>query len=283
MLITALVDGELDMAEMGRIQTHLDMCEDCESRRQMETRLKRFLKRRLAQVDTPADLGQRIRSALGGLESAADDEEMLPGGTKPDAAPSEQTPKKDGGRTFRLPLVILVTILTAMMAFQLVMKTSSNQGGGGGSELGIEIGAVHTAANGAGIFQIMTRNREALGAWFTEQMGTSVMISDLSSVGVAPVGGRVINIGGASMAMVLYKDPSEPPEAHPVTVMQGAGAPALDGFSDAPIQVDGIAVLTDTLGPLHMASFSHRERSWFLVTERPLEGLLMAVRSVLGS
>ena len=102
LLITALVDGELDLDEMERIKAHLDMCEDCTARRRMESRLKAFLKKRLSSVDTPKGLGLRIRGALTGLEAAPDDEALL-------CAVADETPSrpKGGGNrsALRLPLV----------------------------------------------------------------------------------------------------------------------------------------------------------------------------------
>lgn len=68
-LITALVDGELDLDRMAHIREHLDKCADCQARKAMEERLKAFLHERLAQVETPADLKDRIRGALAGIDT----------------------------------------------------------------------------------------------------------------------------------------------------------------------------------------------------------------------
>ncbi|MFQ5343950.1 MAG: anti-sigma factor family protein [Leptospirillia bacterium] len=67
-MITALVDGELGLDDLDRVRAHVEMCSDCQARKQMEARLKGFLKERLASVDPPAGLREKIQRALASLD-----------------------------------------------------------------------------------------------------------------------------------------------------------------------------------------------------------------------
>jgi len=283
LLITALVDGELDLAEMDRIKTHLGLCEDCAARRRMEARLKGFLKESLSKVDTPQGLDQRIRGALSGLEVAPEGEDLLP---PCETTPNDPPPPSKGGgnrSALRLPLVLLVLILSAMMVTQVVVKLGSDrEGTGTSSALAIELDAVHAAATGAGVFQVASRKQDVLNAWFTEHLGSSIAVPDLTSVGLVPVGGRVVRIFGAPMAMVLFKDPAEPAVQPSLTLIHGSLAADKDGLSGEVLQVDAVPVRLDAMGPLSMASFGEAEHAWMLVSEGPSEFLIGVVRTLLG-
>ncbi|MBI5135941.1 MAG: zf-HC2 domain-containing protein [Nitrospirae bacterium] len=112
-LITALVDGELDLDRMVHIQEHLDKCEDCQARKAMEERLKAFLHERLAQVETPAGLRERIRGALAEIEA---------GGTPPETpgATPGLAPGAEGGGG-RWPFTLLLAIAAGVLALILFL------------------------------------------------------------------------------------------------------------------------------------------------------------------
>lgn len=72
-LLALYVDGELGGAERAGVEDHLSTCRSCYSRAEFERRLKNELAK-LRREDVSAAFEQRIRSLMGGFQSAASPE-----------------------------------------------------------------------------------------------------------------------------------------------------------------------------------------------------------------
>ncbi len=279
-LITALVDGELNLEEMARIKTHLAMCEDCQERRHQESRLKTFLKTRLSRVDTPVSLERRIRDCLsetGGAPSVGD--------SAGDADTDESHPKADNAvdqraSGYRMPLIILIVILASMLGSMLVMKGGGNQQQPAGSRLAVELVALHMAATNAGVLQLRERNPKALEAWLEQRVGTDLTVPDLGG-GLAPVGARVVTIEEVPMGMLLYRVELPATEPPPVTVIQSSQPSPVGMFRTDPVTVDGTTLYPDTFQGIGMTYFEHDDITWMMASERTPEQMADLARRVM--
>jgi len=247
-LITALVDGELDLDDVRRIQAHLDRCEDCARRRGMEERLKAFLHDRLGRVSTPSDLKARVRRALDELEAGPVPPGAGPGrnpgpnpgpGPRPRPRPAPRRARGSAGRAGGgrpwLPLAILSGLLVAMVALLVVME------GGGGREPADDLldplSQIHWAATEAGIFQVRTQDAGELTAWLAARTGPYAKVPPLDAVGLTATGGRVVHMGPRTLAMALYRDyGSHTPD---VTLLEGGADFAWPPDAGTVVDVNG--------------------------------------------
>ncbi|MFW6201771.1 MAG: anti-sigma factor family protein [Gemmatimonadota bacterium] len=62
-LLAAYIDGELEEAERGRVEKHLETCRDCFSRKEFERRLKEQLMA-LGQRPVESSFERRIRHMI---------------------------------------------------------------------------------------------------------------------------------------------------------------------------------------------------------------------------
>ncbi|MDH5527052.1 MAG: zf-HC2 domain-containing protein [Nitrospirota bacterium] len=211
-MISALIDGELPLEEVARVRAHLDMCGDCASRADLERRLKEFLHDKLAAVETPHGLRGRILSAMG-------EESESMSGEKETQRPNP-TPQKS---MWWLPLAVIVTVLASMGGMLLVTETGE-MGQDGPDPLKVRLVSIHMAATGAGVFQVRSRDRDELSAWYSERAGRQVVVPSLAALGLEPVGGRMLDMDERPVPMVVYQDAIG--QAEPVVlVMGGPGFP----------------------------------------------------------
>jgi anti-sigma factor (TIGR02949 family) len=268
-LITALVDGELEVEDLGRIRAHLGRCDDCARREDMEARLKRFLNERLAQVSTPPDLKDRIRQTLAGL-----DEEPAPAGpaAAPPPPPRPRKPLRRAAppppRMKWWPLGVVLAVLVAMVAMLVSMEGGTGRPGG---ELLRVVTDIHYAATGAGIFQVRTHDRDELSRWLEERVGPFATVPDAAALGMTPAGGRVVEMGPHTMAMVLYRDYAG--DAPDITLL-AAGPdftwPADVGTAEA---MDGVPVHMSRLRDMGVAAFAEDGVTCILVSTREADGM----------
>lgn len=291
-LITALVDGELDLDQMARIQTHLDMCEDCAQRREMEARLKGFLNRRLAQVDTPGGLEARIRGTLADLEPDTGE----PGCDDP-AAPVEHVPdvpdprgilKEDGAeapapapkkkkRKDRSNLVLFVSILMGSLAITLFMFDHMGGPKVQGGQLELEMLTLYRAATGGGVLQMRAEDPAQVSTWLQEQVPVVERVPDLSGLGVTPVGARVLTFSGTGPgALVLYRSAS----ATPLVLVQTPIGALPPGVGGGVTQVGVRSVTTQRLQGVSMVHFEESGRHWLAASERDPKDLLQVVAAI---
>ena len=285
LLITALVDGELDLEQMDHIKAHLDMCEDCQERRHQEARLKAFLQERLKQVDPPAGLEQRIRECLTKID-VNPQTPPTPSGNRdtPDNHKSDNNkPDTPSGNALRLPLTILIVVLASMMGSMLVMK----MGGGrhqpvASSPMATELAALHVAATGAGVLQVRENNPQALESWLTSHIAANLHVPDLSNMGLAPVGARALTMMETPMAMLLYRDHAATPSFPPVTVVQSPTPLSENLFDVQPVDVAGVPVYADSAQGIALAHFNADGMTWMLASNQSTEALLALSRRVLA-
>lgn len=268
-MITALVDGELSLEDVEQVQAHLDMCDDCQARQRMESRLKAFLKERLSQVSTPERLRGKIEDALAGLDGK--------GGPSPaeEDDPPERGARAGGppARSARwLPLVVILAVLVSMSFTIAIMKGGRVEEGRGASPFMIELISIHRAATGAGVFQIRSHDRRELSAWLGEQAGPFAAVPDLEAFGLTAAGGRTLELFRNAAAMILYRDYGE--GAPDVVVV--AGPLALpEQFGDGVAhRVGGRDVYLDRYQGVAAAFLSTEAARWVLLSERDDEALL---------
>ncbi len=286
-LITALVDGELDLEQMAQIKAHLDMCEDCQERQYQEARLKAFLRERLQQVDTPAGLEQRIRGCLAEMEAdtarstapEAPDNAAPSGNHKPDQPDQSDPPP---GNALRMPLTILIVVLASMMGTMLVMKSGGGNQPVASTPLATELAALHVAATGAGVLQVRENDPRALEAWLEARIDGDLRVPDLSGMGLVPVGARTLKVMDTDMAMLLYRDRAATPRFPPVTVVQSPTPPPGDGLGREPVTVAGTPVYTDAFRGIALAHFDADGLTWMLASNQSAEALQDLSRRVLS-
>jgi anti-sigma factor (TIGR02949 family) len=260
LLITALVDGELDDDDLGRIRAHLSRCPDCAARHRMEERLKAFLGARSAEVQAAPDFGARVRASLARA-----------------AEPSRPAVDTLGARARRqwLPLSVLGTALVGMTVLWLSLETRH---AGQASAFMETLASIHYAATQAGIFQVRTQDPEELGLWLTEHVGHPVTVPVLDDLGLTPAGGRVVEIDGKPVAMALYRDYlGDSPD---LTLM--AAGP------DVTFSPEGWRTAQEWGRPVHharvrgedLALFSEGETLWMLISTCGEEGMSRAARAV---
>ncbi len=290
LLITALVDGELDLSEMERIQGHLEMCEDCAARRDMETRLKSFLKERIFCGGPPDGLRERIRATLTRMDEAdpcepnpLDDPARMQG-VPPEAAPTSvpvdtapAAPATAAPKRWVGPLVFVVVLLATMFGMMLMME-----GGSGGSmpaghsPLTSELVALHRAAVGGGILQMRSTDPAAISAWLGQQTGQSGSLPDLSGQGLVPAGARVVQMEGEACGMVLYRD--ESPIGQPVVLLK---IPPTVQLADD--HKDTGATTTERVLGVGISYLHRDDMMWVATSERDLPAMTRLAKVLDGS
>lgn len=255
-LITALLDGELPLEDVDRIQAHLARCSDCASRKALEERLKAFLHERLARVSTPPDLKDRIRRALAGMAGGAG------GGTAGGAAAGGggAAPRRVPLRRARparqrlprwVPFVTLIGMMVAMVVGMVFME-------GGGRQVARDdllepITSLHWAATQAGIFQVRTSSARELTDWLVPRTGPYASVPELSALGMSAAGGRVVHLNRHTMAMALYRDYQG--DAPDITLLEAGADFEWPEATGTVVQIAGM--------PVHRARFRRMEVAAF--------------------
>ena len=276
-MITALVDGELDVDDMEMVRAHLDMCSDCTARKEMEARLKVFLAERLGRVDTPDDLKGRIRGAIEKIDLAdggADDPAVSSAGAPP-AAP------KPKSRAWMWPLVLIVSVMVVMGVVLMVVETGNISNSGNSGELPVELANLHYAATGAGVYQISSHDPDELFAWFSARLEAFAGVPDLAALDVEPTGGRVLNLMKHPMSLLLYRNHAGAPPA--ITVVQAAADFVLPTGPDGPVKSSGQDVYLTRQYGLEVAWFATDDAVWMLVSKREREDMLALLPVVIAA
>jgi anti-sigma factor (TIGR02949 family) len=263
-LITALVDGELQVDEVGRIRGHLERCPDCAARHRMEARLKAFLTARAADVQAPPDLGARVRAALS--------REAMP----PMPRPAAVETLAQRVRSRWLPLSVIAAAMVGMTVMWINLEVRN--AGRGASPFQETLASIHYAATQAGIFQVRTQDPDELAAWLTAHVGHPVTVPVLEGLGLTPAGGRVVEIDGKPVAMALYRDyEGDQPD---LTVM--AAGPEVnwppEGWRTA--VEGGRTVQHARIRGEDMALFRTGDTLWMLVSTCGEEGMSHAAEAV---
>jgi anti-sigma factor (TIGR02949 family) len=251
-LITALVDGELPVEDVDRIQAHLGRCSDCASRKALEERLKAFLHDRLARVSTPPDLKDRIRDALAGMEGGGAAPGGGGGGPTPKVTVRRARPPRSALPRW-VPVSALIALLVAMVGGMIFME-------GGGRQVARDdllepITALHWAATQAGVFQVRTSSAQELTDWLVPRTGPFASVPELTSLGMNAAGGRVVHLNKHTMAMALYRDyDGKKPD---ITLLEAGPDFTWPEATGEVVEMEGTPVHRTRFRRMEVAAFAH--------------------------
>jgi anti-sigma factor RsiW len=154
------------------------------------------------------------------------------------------------------------------MLVAMVVMLVSMEGGTGrpGAELLRVVTDVHYAATGAGIFQVRSHDRDELSRWLEERVGAFAAVPDATALGMTPAGGRVVEMGPHTLAMVLYRDYAD--ETPDITLL--AAGPDFTWPEDvgAAEAMDGVPVHLARMRGMGVAAFAEDGVTCILVSTR---------------
>lgn len=260
LLITALVDGELAVDDVSRIEAHLAGCDDCAQRRRLEERLKAFLRSRASALRTPDGLEAHVRSALSGMDA---------GGAARSAAARPSDTLAARARQRWLPLSVVGFAIVAMTAMFISLEVK--KAGRSASPLLETLATVHYAATQAGILQVRTQDPPELAVWLEDRLGRPVTVPALDHIGLTPAGGRVMELEGRRVPMVLYRDYGE--GAPDLTVIAAGTDFPWSSTGWSPAVLGDIGLHQASYRGQDMALFIHRGALWVLVSSRGETGM----------
>lgn len=279
-LITALVDGELDVDDMEMVRAHLDRCGDCTARKEMEARLKAFLAERLGTVEPPEDLGARVRGAIAQADLTDPDE----GGPAPPAGAAPPVTGKPKSRVWMWPLILISTVMMAVGVVLMVVETGNIAGTGApgaSGDLPVKLANLHHAATGAGIYQIRSHDPDELTRWFSERMEAFAGVPDLAALDLEPTGGRTMELMKHPMSLLLYRNHSGEPPA--ITLVQAGPDFELPQGPDGSVRISGREVHLGRQFGKELAWFATDSAAWMLASDRDREEMLKAMPVVIAA
>jgi mycothiol system anti-sigma-R factor len=183
-LISVFLDGELDVADVARLQQHLGECEPCRAAQAAETWLHSVLAAGVLSEEPPASLRQRIGERIG-LDAAA------------------LTGRRRAGWRRGLVQSVIAVGLSAAIAVLLL----AHPGGRGAKDSPLLVDAVagHRQYSDAVVPHLdVTGDAHRLEQWIRERLGLAVRLPSGARRGEAPVGARVATVAGRLAAQVLY-------------------------------------------------------------------------------
>ncbi|QFY63276.1 anti-sigma factor (plasmid) [Rhizobium grahamii] len=227
-VLHAFIDGELDLMQAAKFDTHLAGCPDCREEIERVRGVRRLIGRDGVRFPLPDEVRSQVLSALS-------QEVRMPRSTPR----AETQPVSTWGRAFRfIRDWSLVPSLAALAASAVLFLNTP------APDLGIEdqLLASHVHSMLADhLTDVQTSNQHTVKPWFNGRIDFSPPVNDLSKDGFPLVGGRADYIGGRVVAALIYRH-----NGHVINLFiwpQAAGGQAdseHDGYNMARWSADGL-------------------------------------------
>lgn len=175
LLIGALVDGELDAANIALVEAHVMRCDDCREELERLQALKTLLAAEGVRHQVPDDLAARI------------------------AALPELSPVRTGRRLPGWLAPGVAGALAASLAMVLLLPTGADR------VIDQEIVSDHVRSLQPGhLTDVQTTNQHIVKPWFNGRIDFSPPVPELADAGFPLAGGRLDSLGGKTVAALVY-------------------------------------------------------------------------------
>jgi anti-sigma factor RsiW len=218
-LLSAHLDGELDLSREVEIEEHLRTCGDCARAHQAQLALRSALKSEDLYFRAPAHLAQRIRSAAQPAPPKA----------------SRSRPRMPGwlGAAAAAAAVVALAVWVSPMLSRPSRTDRITQ----------DVVSAHIRSLMPGhLTDVPSSENHTVKPWFAGKLDFSPPIADLSAEGFPLVGGRLDYVGERPVAALVYRK-----GAHLINVFVWPSGPAPESAARADAR-QGYNVLSWTRG-----------------------------------
>ncbi|HZP87251.1 MAG TPA: anti-sigma factor [Burkholderiales bacterium] len=181
-LLHGYMDGELDVANALDFERHLNGCPPCQNAYQTQGRLRSAIKSEATYFSAPAQLRERIRSAL------------------PRPAPTKQAPQRSfwiwPSFAAALAASVLLTALLTLRLAEPADETRLAQDVIGGHVRSLMVDHLSDVAS---------TDQHTVKPWFNGKLDFSPPVVDLSAQGFPLAGGRLDFLDGRPVAALVYR------------------------------------------------------------------------------
>jgi anti-sigma factor RsiW len=176
-LLHALVDGELDAGHAREVEAHLATCAKCAAAARDYREMKKVIAQGGLRYTAPPELRRRIEASLPQVQ-----------------APSRRAVLKG------FAMGSAVSAIAASGLFAVILRGDDEQ------RIQAEIVSAHLRSLQAGhLTDVVSTDQHTVKPWFNGKLDVAPPVVDLTSQGIALIGGRLDYVDGRPVAAVIYR------------------------------------------------------------------------------
>jgi anti-sigma factor RsiW len=191
-LIHALIDGELDAGHARDVEAHIATCADCSKKLAAFRSMRQGMAAAELKQAAPARLRARIEAAL-----------PPPSPRMPAASPVVDFGGRRFNRRFFVGGFALGTALSGAIAATLVLGVLRDDQA---QQIASEVVSAHLRSLQPGhLTDVETSDQHTVKPWFNGKLDVAPPVVDLTVQGFTLIGGRLDDIGGETVAAIVYR------------------------------------------------------------------------------
>jgi anti-sigma factor RsiW len=189
-LIHALIDGELDAGHVRDVEAHIATCADCGKKLAAFRTMRQSMAAAELKETAPARLRARIEAAV-------------PAPRAPAALPVVDFNARRFNRRFFVGGFALGTALSGAIAATLVLGVlRDDQAQRNASEV---VSAHLRSLQPGHLTDVETSDQHTVKPWFNGKLDVAPPVVDLTAQGFTLIGGRLDDVGGETVAAIVYR------------------------------------------------------------------------------
>jgi anti-sigma factor RsiW len=193
-LLSALLDGELDAGHAREVEAHLETCLHCAARLHTYRELQQAMPAAQLRYTAPMSLRRRIETALPPARAALASEASGRRGKSIVRTSSRRSVLKGFALGSALSAAVAATVFIA------VIRAGHDQ-----SVLGDVLSAHLRSLQGEHLTDVQTSDQHTVKPWFNGKVDVAPPVVDLTSQGFNLIGGRLDYIDGKAVASIVYR------------------------------------------------------------------------------